>query len=404
MKLFNGQCGLVIALILASCLTGSIISISVAETIVKPLAEESAAVTIEGDGNASLVFDFPADHLLHQPSSVVSNASDFVEWLYWTGDLRDIKTDNLYGFQYTLFQQILMPGIIGYADHVAISDVFNSQHPRNRYYVLPNQAEIINGTDAKKGDYWRYKDSQTTLTYWKALDTWNIVSSGNVSDDGGHGHNISMNLTLKNENYGYFLESPSGIVDMGECARTDPNSMVGKSYYYSHPAMNTTGTLSIDGREVEVRGDSWFDHQWGGFGLCYPAWDWFSIRLDNGSFLMLFNFKDRDQNAILDKRGLTYVDPKGNVKWWSGKDSANLTSTRLWTSDLFGFTYPLEWIISTPMGNYAAEPYFDEQNMNTANGQTKYWEGIMRFRERDHAGAQIGQGYMELTGYAPIFS
>jgi predicted secreted hydrolase len=63
----------------------------------------------------------------------------------------------------------------------------------------------------------------------------------------------------------------------------------------------------------------------------------------------------------------------------------------------------LEWIISTPMGSYAAEPYFDEQTMNTAKGEVKYWEGIMRIREGDHAGRQVGNGYMELAGYAPIF-
>lgn len=404
MKLNKERYSLVIALILISCLAIAIISISVADVVIKPSAENSAGVAIKGNGNASSVFNFPADHLLHQPSSVVANTSDFIEWLYWTGSLRDVKTGNLYGFQYTLFHQDLMPGIMGYVNHVAISDVFNSRHPRNRYYVLSNQTEITNGTDAKKGGYWRYNDSQTTLTYWKAMDAWNIVSKGNVSSDGGHGHNISVNLTLKNGKYGYFLEWPNGTGSMGACAKVDPGSMIGKSYYYSHPAMNTTGTLSIDGHDVKVVGDSWFDHQWGGYNNCYPAWDWFSIRLNNGSFLTLFNFKDDAHNDLPDQRSLTYVDPKGNVKWWHGKDAAKLTATRMWTSDLFGFTYPLEWILSTPMGNYAVEPYFDEQTMNTANDEPKYWEGIVRIREGDHTGKQVGLGYMELAGYAPIYS
>lgn len=400
----NERYSLFIALILLSCLTITIISVSVADAAIKPSAKNSAPLAIKGNGNASSIFDFPADHLLHQPESVVADTNDFIEWLYWTGSLRDVKTGDLYGFQYTLFHQNLGQGIIGYVNHVAISDVFNSKHPRNRYVALPNQTEITNGTDAEWGDYWRYNDSQTILTYWKALDAWNIVSQGNVSSDGGHGHNISMNLTLANDKYGYFLEWPNGTGSMGACANIDPKSMVGKSYYYSHPAMNTTGTLSIDGHEVRVRGDSWFDHQWGGYNNCYPAWDWFSMRLDNGSFLTLFNFKDDASKDLLDQRSLTYVDPQGNVTWWYGKDAANLTFTRLWTSDLFGFAYPLEWIISTPMGSYAAEPYFDEQTMNTDNGEVKYWEGIMRIREGNHAGKQVGIGYMELAGYAPIFS
>jgi hypothetical protein len=37
----------------------------------------------------------------------------FLEWLYWTGELKDVETGNLYGVQYTLFQQNLQPGLIG---------------------------------------------------------------------------------------------------------------------------------------------------------------------------------------------------------------------------------------------------------------------------------------------------
>jgi len=40
--------------------------------------------------------------------------------------------------------------------------------------------------------------------------------------------------------------------------------------------------------------------------------------------------------------------------------------------------------------------------MNVAPGEVKYWEGIMRVREGDISGKQIGIGYMELAGYAPI--
>lgn len=98
--------------------------------------------------------------------------------------------------------------------------------------------------------------------------------------------------------------------------------------------MNTTGTLTIDGRSIDVQGESWFDHQWGGFGKCFPAWDWFSLRLDEGSFVMLYNLKDPSMNDIPNQRGLTFIDHKGNVKWWYGEEAANLTATRWWKSDL----------------------------------------------------------------------
>ncbi|MBN1322797.1 MAG: hypothetical protein JW986_02185 [Methanotrichaceae archaeon] len=388
-----------IALALAIALICSLAPIGAAGQDIEGYVESQSS---EGSGMALEVFAFPEDHLLHQPQSVVEDTGLFVEWLYWTGILEDDETGDLYGFQYTLFHQNLMPGIIGYVNHAAISDVQESQHPRFRYAALPDQAEVTNGTDDEAGTYWRYQDAQTTLTYWKDLDAWCIATQGNVSEDGGHGENISLNLTFTNEKSEYILHRPDGISSQGACSMIDPEGMAGRSYYYSHPSMTTTGTLTIDGHEIDVQGNSWFDHQWGGFGNCLPAWDWFSLRLYDGSFVMLYNLKDPLLNDISSQRGLTYIDPEGGIRWWLGEDAANLTATRWWRSDLFGFRYPLEWIIDAPTGRYALEPYFDEQTMNTGEGEVKYWEGIMRVRNSDPSGEQIGIGYMELAGYAPI--
>jgi predicted secreted hydrolase len=353
-------------------------------------------------GKAEEVFNFPEDHVLHQPQAIVKNTELFAEWLYWTGVLKDIKTDDLYGVQYTLFQMNIQPGLIGYANHVAISDVHNSEHPFYGYSTLPDQGNVSKGIDHNAGAFWRYKDNQTTLTYWMDLDAWNIVTQGIASKESGHEQNISLNLTIVNDNADYYLQTPTGINEQGICLGIGSEDMAGRSYYYSHPSMNTTGTLTIDGRKINVIGHSWFDHQWGGFGKCYPAWDWFSLRLDNGSFVMLYNLKGPFMNDIPDQRGLTYVDPKGNITWWHGENAANMTATRWWKSESWGVKYPLEWIIETPVGRFALEPYFDQQSMDIPGSPIKYWEGIMRVRSPDHRGRQIGMGYLEITGYAPI--
>lgn len=405
MRSYTGQSGLGLMLLIISCLIIALIPAVSSDEASLPNNETTTTLLSDSDsGRAEKAFNFPADHVLHDPLATVEDIELFLEWLYWTGILRDVKTGDLYGVQYTLFHQNLLPGLIGYVNHAAISDVRNSQHPRYRYITLPDQSNITTGIDTDIGAYWRYQDAQTTLTYWNDSDAWNIVTLGNVSSDGGHGQNLSLNLTLVNDNVGYYLHRPDGIGDQGACQDSDSEALAGKSYYYSHPSMNTTGTLTIDGRKIDIQGESWFDHQWGGFGKCYPAWDWFSLRLDDGSFIMLYNLKDPLLNDIQDQRGLTYIDPQGNVTWWYGKDAANLTATRWWKSDLFGFRYPLDWVIDTPVGRYALQPYFDEQTMNIAEGEVKYWEGIMRVRERDLSGEQIGIGYMELAGYAPRVS
>jgi hypothetical protein len=86
------------------------------------------------------VFDFPEDHVLHQPEEIVKNSRLFSEWLYWTGILHDTDTGDLYGFQYTLFQMDLTPGSMAFINHAAISDVRNSQHPLYGYSIFPDQA------------------------------------------------------------------------------------------------------------------------------------------------------------------------------------------------------------------------------------------------------------------------
>ena len=389
-------------------LVTSLMIMLVAPTLAQPSTVALGNISLHSAdpaaARADLVYDFPADHLLHPPQSIVKEPEHFLEWLYWTGALKDTQSGDLLGFQYTLFQQNLKPGLIGYVNHAAISDVANSQHPRYRYATLPEEAEITNGTDSIKGDFWRYHDAQTTLTYWMDQDTWSIITSGNVSDDGGHGQNISLNLTSVNDDLGYYLHWPGGVNSIGICEKVDPENFTGMKCYYTHPSMNTTGTVSIDGRVIEVQGESWFDHEWGGFGRCYPAWDWFSMRLDDGSYLMLYAYKDPMNKEIKEMRRLTHIDPGGNITWWPGGENTSMAITKWWTSDLFGFSYPLDWTLSTPIGNFAVEPYFDEQTMNVAEGEVKYWEGIMRVREANLSGEQIGIGYMELAGYAPITS
>lgn len=354
-------------------------------------------------GRANDIFDFPADHFLHQPQEIVNNTELFMEWLYWTGSLMDVDSDDLYGIQYTLFHLNILPGLIAYANHVAISDINESQHSFYGYATPPYNANITNGIDEIKGSYWRYSDNQTTLTRWNDLDEWSIETKGSALIDDGHYQNVSMNLTMINDKSDYYIEGPTGVNEQRACLFNDSEYMAGRSYYYSHPAMNTTGTLVIDGRNIKVQGDSWFDHQWGGFGKCFSGWDWFSLRLDNGSYIMLYSLKDQLLDDIPSQRGLTYIDPNGNITWWQGEDAANLKPIRWWKSEQLGIVYPLDWILWTPVGKFAVEPYFDDQVMDVF-GSRKYWEGIVRIRKENLSGEQIGTGYMELIGYAPITS
>jgi predicted secreted hydrolase len=66
-----------------------------------------------------------------------------------------------------------------------------------------------------------------------------------------------------------------------------------------------------------------------------------------------------------------------------------------------GSRYPLDWILSTLVGRFFLEPYFDEQTMN-AISTPRYWEGKCEFVPGFYSSEQIGAGYMELKCYAPM--
>ncbi len=93
-------------------------------------------------------------------------------------------------------------------------------------------------------------------------------------------------------------------------------SLGGSSHYYSATHMPATGTLRTVGRTLALTGTSWLDHQWGDYRNDPRAfnWDWFSCRFDDGSQLMLYQFRDRTTGRPLAAfRNGTYVARDGRT-------------------------------------------------------------------------------------------
>jgi predicted secreted hydrolase len=207
---------------------------------------------------------------------------------------------------------------------------------------------------------------------------------------------LAMSLALTPDRYDYFLHGPEGSAEMGDC-NGDPTTFDGYTYYYSHPALTTTGSISIGDTAFDITGDTWFDHQWGNFKQCTLAWNWFSLRLDDGRYIMLFQFLDDDGSPLPDLLGASLLDADGRVSFWVGADDVRLTPTRFWTHPEQGAIFALEWIIETPVGTFAVEPVFDNQTPSFLPGIPYYWEGVIRVRETSHSGQQIGVGYLEVV-------
>jgi predicted secreted hydrolase len=170
------------------------------------------------------------------------------------------------------------------------------------------------------------------------------------------------------------------------------------SYYYSEPQLETSGTLALQGRRYDVAGRAWLDHEWSEEVLDPSAvgWDWIGMNLDDGSALTAFRLRRQDGSTLWDggsfraRGGTPYIFSRGEVLF---------SPQRRWTSPLSRAVYPIEWMIRTPADFYTVTAAIDNQELDSrASTGSIYWEGLARLR--DSNGRAVGNGYLEMTGYA----
>ena len=102
-----------------------------------------------------------------------------------------------------------------------------------------------------------------------------------------------------------FFPGGDGFVGMGQ---------KGTSFYYALTDLTMTGTLKRGTNPVEVMeisGKAWMDHQWGAWDWAndFTQWKWYSVQLDNGVDLMLFNIY---KNKTLVNSHCGYIDKDNN--------------------------------------------------------------------------------------------
>ena len=170
------------------------------------------------------------------------------------------------------------------------------------------------------------------------------------------------------------------------------------SYYYSEPQLAVSGKLSLQGREFQVTGKAWMDHEFSDEYLATEAvgWDWIGMNLDDGSALMGFRIRRKDGSTMWD--GGAFRTAKGDV-YIASPGETEFRPQRRWTSPLSGATYPVEWMVRTPADIYTVRAVIDNQELDSRNSTGAiYWEGLADLI--DSQGKRVGRGYLEMTGYA----
>ncbi len=223
------------------------------------------------------------------------------------------------------------------------------------------------------------------------LDDWRMLR-----DAQGHYHAeiAAPDYTLQLD-----LAPSQAILLEGEQGFSQKGAQAGQaSYYYSEPQLKLTGTLTRAGKPQAVTGTAWLDHEWSSQVLAPDAigWDWAGINLADGGALMAFRIRDARNDKIW--AHATLRDASGHIAQFAA-DQVNFTAARRWRSPHTRADYPVAVSIQTGPTVWELAPLQDDQELDArASTGAVYWEGAVTVKRDGHA-AEVGRGYLELTGY-----
>jgi predicted secreted hydrolase len=326
-------------------------------------------------------WSFPRDHGSHPEYRT--------EWWYFTGIVA-AADGRRFGYQLTFFRQGIAP--------VAAD-------PGNPWSVRDLHLAHFTLTDVRAGSF-RFGErvsragpglagaSTEALRAW-VLD-WSAVAEGEGFTLAAREGAVGINLRLRPR------RSPA-LHGSGGLSRKGPAAGQA-SWYLSVTDLETTGTVR-DGAGVEfaVRGASWFDHEFGSGQLAeeLAGWDWFGLRLSDGSALMLYRLRRRDGTAVPASSG-TFVGADGKTLHLD-RDAVVIETLASWQSPQSGARYPSRWRLLVPAAGIAAElsPLVPDQELRTGRSTgVTYWEGAVAGSGTAGGSPVAVEGYAELTGYA----
>ncbi|XDD46818.1 lipocalin-like domain-containing protein [Leptospira sp. WS39.C2] len=324
-------------------------------------------------------FSFPKDHSFH---------TDYgLEWCYFVGQLQS-ESGNLYGYELSFFRLKFSDGEVWNPEvfpvHFAISDLTGHRHKTAQTFK-----RSLGGLAGYDKDHIYSGEYEFQIL---SKDTFVIKAKPKSNE-------ISLEFRL--EGNGKILSHGKNGISIK--SKRNPNIY---SYYYSYPRLKTKGELVFLGKkESIVSGDSWMDHEWSEksskniptLAKGQSGWDWISLMDDKGGDYVFFRFRE-SPNLPPEIFG-TYRDPNGNVTYWTESNDIQMVPiNKPWKSKNTKITYPLQWKIKYPGGEWIIAPIFNEQEFDGSEStNTIYWEGAVE--AKDSIQKKSAKGYLELKGY-----
>ncbi len=330
-------------------------------------------------------YEFPRDHALH--------AEFKTEWWYFTGHLTS-DDGQRFGYQLTFFRQGIRPraGNSAGSSRFLMNDVpfghFAFTEVASKRFTFTQR--LSRGAFGEAG-FDASAESGNRRIAWLEDWTLDLTPGGEFLLAAKH-EGVELKLRVR-------AAKPWTIHGTGGISQKAAGE--GRaSHYYSGTRLITEGTAIVDGREVPVKGESWFDHEWASNQLTPEqiGWNWFSLIFKDGTELMLYQMRLRGGGVDPHSSG-TFVDAAGESRHLQESDY-RLTPVRLWKSPRTGGNYPIEWRVEVPALGIDLVVSTPVPAQELVLEPIAYWEGLIDAKGTRAGQPVEGQGYLELTGYA----
>ncbi len=326
-------------------------------------------------------YHFPRDFYAHE---------DFrIEWWYYTGNLEDAD-GRRFGYQLTFFRVGLKNDTekinpsqwqVGqiYFSHLTVSDLADEKF---HFFERINRKGLgLAGADVGRLHVWN--------------EDWTLTGDGQThhlsAQEAGIGLDLQLTPLKKR-----VIHGKGGVSQKGD----QPGNA---SHYISYTRMQTRGTVFLKGKKYEVTGTSWMDHEFSSNQLNTEqvGWDWFSVKLDNGTEIMLYLIRLQDGSVEPYSSG-TLVRADGSQKHLARRDFS-IEAAGEWTSPHTDAAYPASWVIDLPGQQIRLKilPDLPDQELHHLRSiGSSYWEGSVSVQGTQEGQPVSGKGYVELVGYA----
>ncbi|KGJ97351.1 lipocalin-like domain-containing protein [Colwellia psychrerythraea] len=308
------------------------------------------------------------------------------EWWYLTTTLTTEDGQSL-ASQWTLFRRAVGDKHWYFA-HAALADAqsHNTAY-RNGREELGNvniTTEPFNATI----DDWQWQSSSNllpaNLVYGSAVgsiasETDSLIKENTVVAAAENHWQVELNLSTKQD---YFLQGENGF------SLKHPKLNIA-SHYYSQPFIEVTGKVYWQGKWQKVTGQAWFDREWASkmLGQDQQGWDWFSLRLNENTALMVFRVRSDSEDYFY----ASIMARDGEIRSIASHEINLISHNNNATSDS---PYPQSFslVIAKENIDIKVEVLNEQQIMRFG---IEYFEGMVNF-----SGSHQGEGFVEMTGYS----